>query len=975
MVSIDVGEEKLKSLIKEVREDIQTIVSEEDAKVKIINRIFHECLGWSFTQFSCENNHENGFSDYILKINGEPSLVVEAKRIGILGVESAITDKYRTLKISGSVLKPSTEGIKQAHSYASEAGIPITVLTDGITWIIFKTWVKGGYREKEAFVFSSLEAIENSFSVFYELLSYEHFNNKTYNTLFDQVHNNREQLTLPLVAALETHEINILQKSPISFDLEKIFNGFFTQLIGDENSEIMKECFVESNESQIADYSLEKITQSVLNNLPQDQSHLESELSSLIQGNVEAQIPADSDLSVFIVGPTGSGKTTYIDRFFSKILPKSTREECLTININCLDASGDEVNVISWMRESIISALEQKLFIENFPVYNDLKGMYFSDYRRMSSGYLKKIYENDKSLFDEKFASFLEKEVQENREGYLEKLLHFSIHNRRKLPIVIVDNTDEFTLEFKIQVFQLCNAYRRKVKLCMLMFPVTDKSAWSFSKTDIFTIHQSRSFFLPTPAPREVFRKRIEYLNKKLIKADISERKEYLSSKGIRIALNDISNFAKVLEDVFVENNFTAKTLGELTNYNIRSIMNLSKRIITSPVMKIEDLITSFVTTEPINYTKFIDALLRGDYEAYKSSTGEDFGVISTFKVNSTRSHSPLLNLRILALLRVKKFNGRDVEERHLTVQSFTNYFEALGVDSIDIELCLKDLVMMRLVEPYDPSTSVLSDSQKLAITYKGLAHYELSTKNPVYFYQMAITTGISDPEVASDIRSYYKSDKFFSDKTSYIRRKFAEYLIYEDKKYLVEVHDKDQFECQRELTKDIISFSIDRNSCRPIQDNYSNFIGKRLVGRVRNYDQEKDYGVISIPEINDEFSLKFSRLDSNQVDCVYSGDDIYCSIGRSDRGLHIKTIDGFVDSINNLQVEKCSIKIYKPERGYGFAFIGTTSNEAFFHKTAFPSNFYDYLTNGLDFEAEIRLNDNGKYQVRRCLALTQAHE
>ena len=187
--------------------------------------------------------------------------------------------------------------------------------------------------------------------------------------------------------------------------------------------------------------------------------------------------------------------------------------------------------------------------------------------------------------------------------------------------------------------------------------------------------------------------------------------------------------------------------------------------------------------------------------------------------------------------------------------------------------------------------------------------------------------------------------------------------------------YSADQFECQRELTKDIISFSIDRNSCRPIQDNYSNFIGKRLVGRVRNYDQEKDYGVISIPEINDEFSLKFSRLDSNQVDCVYSGDDIYCSIGRSDRGLHIKTIDGFVDSINNLQVEKCSIKIYKPERGYGFAFIGTTSNEAFFHKTAFPSNFYDYLTNGLDFEAEIRLNDNGKYQVRRCLALTQAHE
>lgn len=222
MANIDIAEGKLKCLLDEVRQNLPTIISEEDAKIKIINRIFNECLGWSFTTFFCENSHENGFSDYILKIGDEESLVVEAKRIGILGVESAIIDKCRTLKISGTVLKPSIEGIKQAHSYASDAGIPISVVTDGITWIVFKNWVKGGYREKEAFVFPSLEAVENSFSTFYELLSYESFTNKTYSILFDQVHNNRQQLTLPLTAALESSDINILQKSPIAFDLEKI---------------------------------------------------------------------------------------------------------------------------------------------------------------------------------------------------------------------------------------------------------------------------------------------------------------------------------------------------------------------------------------------------------------------------------------------------------------------------------------------------------------------------------------------------------------------------------------------------------------------------------------------------------------------------------------------------------------------------------------------------------------------------------
>ncbi|EJC3606728.1 ATPase, partial [Escherichia coli] len=136
MANVDAAEQKLRIILAEVRADIGSVESEEDAKVKIINRIFHECLGWSFTQFSCENQHDSGYSDYVLKIGGEPSLVVEAKRIGILGIETAVLDRHREFKISGSSLKGAFPGIQQAFSYASEAGIPVAVVTDGVRWII-----------------------------------------------------------------------------------------------------------------------------------------------------------------------------------------------------------------------------------------------------------------------------------------------------------------------------------------------------------------------------------------------------------------------------------------------------------------------------------------------------------------------------------------------------------------------------------------------------------------------------------------------------------------------------------------------------------------------------------------------------------------------------------------------------------------------------------------------------------------------
>lgn len=291
MNNVDIAEEKFHVIYDEVSSDIEAIKSEEEAKVKIINRIFHECLGWEYKSFTCENQHDSGFSDYIMKLEDEPALVVEAKRSGILEVKTAIIDTCRTLKVSGSSLKGSLDGIKQAFSYASEAGIPISVVTDGITWVIFKTWVQGAsYKEKEAFVFPSLDAIKNSFSQFFELLSYQCFIEKTYNLLFDQIHNNRQSLTIPIVSPIESSDINILKKSPIAFDLEKILNSFFTQLIGENNSEIMNECFVESNESRIADYSLEKITSSILNNLPNDKNRVGIELTDLIEGNVKAEM-------------------------------------------------------------------------------------------------------------------------------------------------------------------------------------------------------------------------------------------------------------------------------------------------------------------------------------------------------------------------------------------------------------------------------------------------------------------------------------------------------------------------------------------------------------------------------------------------------------------------------------------------------------------------------------------------------------
>jgi cold shock CspA family protein len=277
----------------------------------------------------------------------------------------------------------------------------------------------------------------------------------------------------------------------------------------------------------------------------------------------------------------------------------------------------------------------------------------------------------------------------------------------------------------------------------------------------------------------------------------------------------------------------------------------------------------------------------------------------------------------------------------------------------------------LRLIEPYDPSTSVLDDNQKLAISYKGMAHYELSTKDNVYFYQMALTTGITDPEIAASIRSYYKLNRSYNEITTNVRRKFSEYLLREDEKFITSTHEKEDYECQRDLIRDMRHFSIDRNGNNGVvPESISEIIGKVLVGKVERYDPEKDFGFIKLNELNQDVYFKVSNLKAFELENIYDADIVHCTLSSGDKGLVVHSILGFVEGKNDLKVEKCSIKTFNEIRGFGFVYIGSSSKEVFFHKTAFPSNFYEHLREGLELNAEIRLRDDGKLQVRRCIDL-----
>jgi len=174
-----------KKLIAEIEPRLAQIETEQDARLQIINRFLTEVLGWDFPDIRTEPHGPSGYTDYLVSSAGQRRLVVEAKRIGPLLIDT-LNPEMRTYKVGGPALESASPGIQQAASYCLDHGVNYAIVTTGFVWIAFIPLPGSGisYREGIAFSFPNFKAIIDNFAVFYDLCSKEAVTLKHYNLHF-----------------------------------------------------------------------------------------------------------------------------------------------------------------------------------------------------------------------------------------------------------------------------------------------------------------------------------------------------------------------------------------------------------------------------------------------------------------------------------------------------------------------------------------------------------------------------------------------------------------------------------------------------------------------------------------------------------------------------------------------------------------------------------------------------------------------
>ena len=753
VIDIDTARNRFDELCQIWQQNPESIENEQDTRFQIIDRVLTEVLGWNHEEVSTEKSVKSGYIDYLLKSEDRNRLVIEAKKASTILIDTK-DPKRASYKVGGSALKSAQEGIDQASFYCSRSGVRFAGLTTGLEWIGFIAIRADGKSPNEgrAIVFPNLDSIKSDFAIFFDLFSKKGVLENLHLVRINEVEGLQVHYSERLHQVIAETHIRLLAKSDLSKDLNQVFSGFFSTMSGETDPDMLAKCFVESKESREADDTLSKITGNLVNQIDVVSPAKGQELQEEIRIAVETQ----RGEFVLIIGNKGAGKSTFIDRFFKLVLDQELRKQCLVIRVDLADSGGDLETITSWLNEQLKEKIEEMLFSDGSPTYEELQGVFFKEYRRWQRGEYKFLYRQDKNEFKIRFGEHVTKLTYNNPEKYINYLLLHSIRSRRLMPCLVFDNTDHFPQRFQEQVFQFAQSIHRGM-FSFVICPITDRTIWQLSKSGPLQSYATKSFYLPIPSTKEILTKRVQFIREKLDDEPTSSGRYFLK-KGIRLTIKDIQAFASCIENILITTDYISRIVSWISNHDIRRSLQISQRIVTSPVLKIEQLVKTYLLDNPLSIKRhqIKKALIHGDYSHF-SQDHSDF-VLNLFSVRADQITSPLVKLSILRMFsdRENQYQGRD--EAYLTVDDLQNYFEPTGLSNGVVRTHLQELLDYRLVVPYDPTEQHVYEEQRLKIDHSGRIHIEFCLSDETYVSQMALVTKVRNYDLVSKIREIRKS-------------------------------------------------------------------------------------------------------------------------------------------------------------------------------------------------------------------------
>jgi GTPase SAR1 family protein len=740
---LDLAAEQIEELINgDIAKRIKN-ANEATTRLLLINKILN-ILGWSDNDFNPEEPTITGFTDYILKINDQPKLIVEAKRYGsIKSLPKLVRNKsYNNSslhKICGNEMKLVLD---QCRRYCSNEGVRFAVATTGDMWIIMMGYRTGmNWKSLDSLVFHSLDDIYKRFAEFYGLLSKEAVKNNSLDETFGEMFPVKPEFAMK--PRDQVSDIPNVKRIPNRRVINMFFDKFMDDITKDDTGDMLDHCYVDTRE--LSEFSKELRELFEYDSVLDEQGFAIDDVDeAVLDSELEDQFDFNTPKTVLLVGNVGSGKTTFIHRFVkyesAKIDKSRKNRKTICTVIDMINLATVRIDHDRQEEQNLSGTILKRLsgeFKDSYDPYDRsiLRGCFREEIRwfRGQKQELLRLKPDEYALQEDDHLHELAKNKYDLLVGYIKNM-----KSQGYKIWIALDNIDRGSDSY--QEFIYAFAHRLTADAGCVTIITLREDTYLEAKDSFLDVRGTDIIYrIKAPEIRQIIAKRRKYIewyfqNKKL--------KGFEKYRGLLSILNEH------MKHLILSGNDSIRTLiTALSLSNIRYELELIKRYYTSEHSVFHELYyqgDGMIITKEIKfdmnmeYERFIQSLMLGNSWSYNDT---DSDIMNLFAVDTVDRESHLLTLKMLAYLVVNK------SKKMIKIETLINDFIPLGYSGKQIKNCIKRMLYSQsILSPNMPASFVKDDDDfldkqlpNMKVTISGKGYFYLNHLSSNHYYQTRV--------------------------------------------------------------------------------------------------------------------------------------------------------------------------------------------------------------------------------------------
>lgn len=478
--------------------------------------------------------------------------------------------------------------------------------------------------------------------------------------------------------------------------------------------------------------------------------------ANVLTGEIQrfASKPTHYSRVQIVVGSVGSGKSTFIRRYYRHLMTKDVREKTIWAFID-FNITGSRNDINNFVAEQFLKSLEK------------LNGYDFYDEEQLD-----KIFSPDMTKFDRanktlkrdnpaEYAARRATErakLVEDKAKFTEAIARYYAGEHGQGLVVVFDNVDKLSTDRQLMIFESAQWFKDLTKALVVvnLRDATFEAHRDEKPLDAFI--NAINFYIKAPRFAQVIRKRLELLLETL-PSEVDKNQEYTLKTGQKVKYQSsrLGEFVmRIYLSLFDSRDMTSM-LEALVAKDVRRALGMFSDIIISPHISTNQITGAAIAGSSYRIPErvIVRALMRGRYQYFL-----DRGVYIHDIIGADDSHTRPSNFLIVDILeyliRNRKTRIEFNQEGYVTIGKLINEMSRLGYDESDANSAIGSLVKKGMIEPESLMDSDLTLDEPIRAHGSGYVHSRLLLRQDEYLIGVTTAIKVTSKETATDIGSLW---------------------------------------------------------------------------------------------------------------------------------------------------------------------------------------------------------------------------